>query len=156
VNVTATLIAQLAAFGVLVWFVMNFLWGPITRLMEERKTRIADGLAAGERGRREQELAEKRAKTVVQEAKGQAAEIVSQAQKRATEIIEEGKAQAREEGNRLLQASRAEIEHETTRAREQLRQQVASLAVAGAEKILQREVDPQEHQKILEGLVKQL
>jgi F-type H+-transporting ATPase subunit b len=156
VNVTATLIAQLAAFAVLVWFIMRFLWGPITGLMEERKTRIADGLAAAERGKREHELGEKRATTLVHEAKGQASEIVSQAQRRATEIIEEAKQQARAEGERLLQAARAEIHQEMNRAREQLRQQVAALVIDGAEKVLQREVDVQEHQKVLDRIVKQL
>ncbi len=143
-NMTATLIGQILTFAALVWFINRFLWGPLTRMMADRSKRIADGLAAAERGQHEQELAEKRAMEVLHGAKGQAAEIISQAQRRAGEIIEEAKNDARGEGERLLQAARAEIDQEVNRAREQLRSQVASLAVAGAERVLAREIDPQD------------
>lgn len=155
-NVTATLIAQIATFAVLVWFINAFLWGPMTKMMEDRRKRIADGLAAAERGKHEQELAEQRAKEVIHEAKQQAADILAQAQKRANEIVEEAKANARNEGDRLLAAANAEIEQEVYRAKEQLRGQVVSIAVAGAAKVLSREIDAKAHDALLKDLVAQI
>lgn len=155
-NFTATLISQIITFGVLVWFVQRFLWGPLTNMMEERKKRIADGLAAAERGKHEKDLAEQRAKEFLKEAKAQSAEVVAQAQKRATEIVEEAKGDARAEGERLLAAARAEIEREVNQAREHLREQVAVLAVAGAEKILQREINADAHKDIVHALAEQI
>ena len=155
-NVTATLIGQMVAFGILVWFVNRFLWGPLTNLMEERKKRVADGLAAAERGKYEQELAEKRAKEVLSEAKEKAAEIIAQAQKRADVIIEEAKKAARMEGERLKVAANAEIQQEMNRAREDLRAQVVSIAVAGASKILKRELDEQADEALVKELVAQI
>jgi ATP synthase, F0 subunit b len=152
VNVTATLIGQMITFAIFVWFIQRYLWGPLTRMLEERKKRVAEGLAAGERGKREQALAEQHAQDLLQDSKRSAAEIIAQAQKRATEIIEESKADARAEGERLLIAARAEIEQEINRAKEQLREQVAALAIAGAEKILGREIDAEAHSKMLEKL----
>jgi F-type H+-transporting ATPase subunit b len=155
-NVTATLIGQMVAFGILVWFVNRFLWGPLTNLMEERKKRVADGLAAAERGKHEQELAEKRAKEILSEAKEKAAEIIAQAQKRADVIIEEAKESARTEGERLKVAANAEIQQEMNRAREDLRAQVVSIAVAGASKILKRELDEQANETLVKELVAQI
>ena len=152
-NLTATLIGQMLTFAALVWFVQRFLWGPLTQVMEDRKTRIADGLAAADRGRHEKELAEERAKGILQDARGKAIEIVNQAQRRAGEIVEQAKVAARDEGQRLLTAAEAEIAMESNRAREQLRAQVASLAVAAAEKILQREVDKAAHQQLLDQVI---
>jgi F-type H+-transporting ATPase subunit b len=156
VNFTATLIAQIITFGVLVWFVQRFLWGPLTNMMDERKKRIADGLAQAERGKHEQELAEQRAKEFIKEAKVQAAEVIAQAQKRAGEVFEEAKADARAEGERLLAAAQAEIERERNQAREKLREQVAVLALAGAEKILQREINADAHKDIVHSLAQQI
>jgi F-type H+-transporting ATPase subunit b len=156
VNFTATLIAQIITFGVLVWFVQRFLWGPLTNMMEERKKRIADGLAQAERGKHEKELAEQRAKEFLKEAKVQAAEVVAMAQKRAGDLFEEAKVDARAEGERLLVAARAEIERERNQAREQLREQVAHLALAGAEKILQREINADAHKDIVQSLAQQI
>ncbi|ADE16960.1 ATP synthase F0, B subunit [Nitrosococcus halophilus Nc 4] len=155
-NVTATLIGQMVAFGILIWFVNRYLWGPLTRLMEERKKRVADGLAAAERGKHEQELAEKRAKETLHEAKEKAAEIISQAQKRANEIVEEAKESAHAEGERLKAAANAEIQQEMNRAREDLRGQVVSIAVAGASKILKRELDEEANQALVKELVGQI
>lgn len=155
-NVTATLIGQMVAFGILIWFVNRYLWGPLTRLMEERKKRVADGLAAAERGKHEQELAEKRAKETLHEAKEKAAEIISQAQKRANEIVEEAKESAHAEGERLKAAANAEIQQEMNRAREDLRGQVVSVAVAGASKILKRELDEEANQALVKELVGQI
>lgn len=152
-NITATLIGQIVTFLILVWFIKRFLWGPLINMLEERRQRIADGLAAGERGRHEQELAEKRAAERLHEAKQQAQEIIVQAERRATEIVEEAKNQARKEGERLLEAAQAEIEQEVNRAREGLRGQVVSLAVAGAGRVLKREIDAKAHDELLNELV---
>jgi len=143
-------------FAVLVWFVNRFLWGPMTRMMEDRKKRIADGLAAAERGKHEQELAEKRAAEVIHEAKEQASEIIAQAQKRSNEIVEEAKDSARAESERIVAAANAEIEQEVHRAREQLRGQVATLAVTGASRIMEREIDAANHQQMLDELAAEI
>ncbi|ADJ29850.1 F0F1 ATP synthase subunit B [Nitrosococcus watsonii] len=155
-NVTVTLIGQMVAFGILIWFVNRFLWGPLTNLMEERKKRVADGLAAAERGKHERELAEKRAKETLHEAKEKAAEIITQAQKRAGEIIEEAKEAAQAEGERLKISANAEIQQEMNRAREDLRSQVVSIAVAGASKILKRELDEKANEALVKELVAQI
>lgn len=151
-----TLLGQILTFAVLVWFIKRFLWGPLTQIMEDRKTRIADGLAAAEHGKREQELAEDRAKKVLLEAKQQAADIITQAQKRGGEIVDEAKVGAREEGARLIAAARAEIEQEVNRVKEELRGQVVSIAMDGARKVLEREVDEQTHNALLTKLAAQI
>ncbi len=155
-SVTATLFGQMITFFVLVWFVSRFLWGPMTRLLAERNKRIADGLAAAERGKRELALAEQHKGEIVQAARAQASEILAQAEKRAGEIVDEAKAQARLEAERILAAARADIGQEMNRAKEQLRMTVAALAVAGAAKIIEREIDPKAHAKLLESVVSQL
>lgn len=155
-NITLTLIAQILTFLLLVWFINAKLWGPLTKMLEDRKTRVAEGLAAAERGRHEQELAEQRAEEHLREAKQQAAEIIGQAQKRASEIVEEAKNDAVAEGSRLKAAAEAEITQEVNRAREQLRGQVVQLAVVGAGRVLEREVDASAHDKALEDLVAQI
>ncbi len=155
-NINLTLIGQSITFVFFVWFCMKFVWPPIMAALDERRKKIADGLAAAERGVHEQELAEKRATEVLHEAKLQAQEIIGQSQKRASEIVEESKQQAREEGERLLTAARAEIEQEVNRAREELRGQVANLAIAGASKVLRREVDAAANEDLLKDLVSQL
>lgn len=155
-NINATLIGQAIAFFLFVVFCMKYVWPPIMNALQERKKKIADGLAAGERGRHEQHLAEERAKDILREAKDQAGEIISRAEKRANEIIDEAKSEAREEGSRLLTASRAEIVQEINRAKEDLRAQVVSLAVQGAGKVLQREVDPKVHSDLLEQLAAEI
>lgn len=155
-NINVSLFAQIAAFALMIWLVNRFLWGPFSRLLEERQTRIADGLAAAEKGSRDLELAEKRAIEVIQEARNQAAEIIAQSERRASEILEEAKADARVQGERLVEAARAEIEQESNRAREQLRGQVAALAVAGAGKIIRREIDRTAHDELLRDLASQI
>ncbi len=155
-NVTATLFGQMLTFAVLVWFVKGVLWEPMLRMLEERKKRIADGLAAAERGLHEKELAEKHAHDLIHEAKGKAADIIGQAQKRAGEIVEEAKVDARSEGERLLSAARAEITQEVNRTKEGLRKEVVALAMAGAEQVLMREVDSAAHNELLEKLAGQL
>ena len=155
-NINLTLFGQMVAFAVFVWFTMKFVWPPIVKAMEERKTRIADGLAAAERGQHEQELAKKHAKDTMLEAKQQAAEIKSAAEKQAVLIIEEAREKAKEEGNRQLAAAQAEIDQETNKAREVLRAKVAELAVLGAEKILRKEIDADAHKDIVESVANQI
>ena len=155
-NINLTLIAQLVSFAVLVWFTMKFVWPPLVKAMDERKAKIADGLAAAERGQHEQELAEKRAKDTLHQAKQQAAEIKANAEKQAAMIIEEARDKAKEEGNRQLAAAQAEIEQETNKAREALRSKVAELAVMGAEKILRKEIDADAHKDIVEAVANQI
>ena len=155
-NINLTLFLQMLTFAVFVWFCMKYIWPPIVNALAERKAKIAEGLAAAERGHHEQELGQKRAKEIMQEAKLHAAEIVNQAQKRASEIVEESKVDARSEGDRLVTAAKAEIEKEANRAREELREKVANLAVAAAEKILEKEIDATAHKSIVESFAKQI
>jgi len=155
-NINATLIGQAIAFFLFVMFCMKYVWPPIMHALQERKKKIADGLAAGERGKHEQQLAVERAKDILREAKDQAGEIITRAEKRANEIIDEAKSQAREEGSRLLTASRAEINQEINRAKEDLRAQVVALAMLGAGKVLQREVDAKAHAELLNQLTAEI
>ena len=155
-NVTATLFGQMGTFLVLVLFVMKFLWKPILNALEDRRARIADGLAAAEKGREEQARAEERAAEALKEAREQASEIIAQAQRRGAEIVEESKSAARVEGERLLLVARAEIEQESLRTREALRKEVGRIALAGAERLLRREVDADRHAELLGQLAKEL
>ncbi|MDY6993995.1 MAG: F0F1 ATP synthase subunit B [Pseudomonadota bacterium] len=155
-SITITLFGQILTFLVLVLFVWRFLWGPVTQTMAERQKRIANGLAAAERGKHELELAEHHATDRLRSAKQDAADIIAAANKRADEIIEEAKEKARQEGQRQLDAAQAEIELETNRAREHLREQVLSLAVAIAEKVLSREIDATAHNEFVEKMIKEL
>ncbi|NQZ54872.1 MAG: F0F1 ATP synthase subunit B [Piscirickettsiaceae bacterium] len=152
-NLNATIIGQMIAFAIFVAFCMKYVWPPIMAALEERKKKIADGLAAAERGRHEQELAEKRAQQVIHEAKEQANEVISQAQRRGNEIVDEAKDNARTEGDRILTSAKAEIEQEANRAKDELRSQVGSIALAGAAKILSREIDDKAHTDLLDELV---
>ena len=138
-NINATLIGQSIAFFVFVWFVMKYVWPPIINALNERKEKIAEGLAAADRGQKEQVLAQERATEVIKQAKAEAAGIISQAEKRRNEIIEDAKTAAVEEGERLKSSAQAEIEQEIQRAKEALRVQVASIAIAGAERIVSKE-----------------
>lgn len=151
-NINATIFGQLATFAILIWFVMKYVWPPIVGLMDSRAKRIADGLAAAERGRHELELASHRSGDVLREARQKATEIITQAEHRAGQIVEEAKTQARTEGERIKASAHAEAQQEYARAREGLRQRVADLAVAGAEKILRREVDAEIHSEFLAEL----
>lgn len=155
-NITATLIAQMIAFVLLIWFVNKVLWGPMSAMLAERQKRIADGLAAAEKGKHDLELAEKRVKEELQAAKAKAAEIMAQAEKRANAIVDEARVNARAEGDRQLAAAQAEIERETNRAKEQLRGQVASVAMAGATRILKREIDAKSHGEVLNDVIAQI
>jgi len=156
VNLTFTLFAQAAVFIAFVLFTKRFVWPYMLRAIETRQKTIADGLAAAEEGRRSLELSTRRADDEVRKARERAAEVIAQAEKRAAQMIEEARNAAKDEGNREKAAAKAEIAQELTRAREQLRDHVASLAVAGAEKILRREVDARAHAELLDAIKKQL
>lgn len=155
-NINFTLISQAMAFAIFIWFTVRFVWPPLMRAIENRQKTIADGLAAGERGKRELELASQRSGDVVREAKQRASDIITQAEKRAAEIVDEAKVAAREEGGRILVGAKADVEQEVFRAKEVLRQQVADLALAGAAKILRREVDEKAHAELLASLKAEL
>ena len=155
-NINATLIGQAIAFGIFIAFCMKYVWPPIMQALEERTKKIADGLAAAERGRHEQELAEKRAQQVISEAKEQANEIISQAQRRSNEIVDESKDTARVEGERILISAQAAIEQEANKVKDELRGQVGSIALAGAAKILNREIDDKAHTDLLKELVSRI
>jgi F-type H+-transporting ATPase subunit b len=155
-NLNLTLIAQVVSFSAFIWFTVKFVWPHMLRAIETRQKTIADGLAAAEQGRRSLELSSRQADEAVKEARARASEILAQAEKRAAQLIDEARGAAKEEGNREKAAAKAEIEQEVTRAREQLRDRVAALAVAGAEKILRREVDARAHGEFLESIKRQL
>jgi F-type H+-transporting ATPase subunit b len=155
-NINATMIGQSITFFVFVWFCMKFVWPPIVSALEARRKQIADGLAASERGKHELELAAKRASENLHEAKLKAAEIITQAEKRALQLVDEAKNAAKEEGDRMIVAAKAEIEQESHRAREALRGEVAQLVVAGASRVLRREVNPQAHADLLEAIKNEL
>lgn len=155
-SINATLIGQMITFALLVWFTMKYIWPPLFDSLEERKKKIADGLAAAEKGQEEMQLAEKKAKSVLKEAKEQSSEIVNLAQKRANEIVEESKETAKQEGDRMILAAQAQIEQEMQQAKEGLRQEVAALAVNVAEQILSAEIDKTKHQDIVSKVSNQL
>jgi len=156
VSINATLIGQMITFALLVWFTMKYIWPPLFDSLEERRKKIAEGLAAAEKGQEEMQLAEKKAKNVLKEAKQQSSEIVSLAQKRANEIVEESKEAAKKEGDRLVLAARAQVEQEMQQAKEGLRQEVAALALVAAEQILGAEIDQAKHQDIINNVSNQL
>lgn len=155
-SITFTLIAQALAFILFIIFTVKFVWPPMLRAIEARQKTIADGLAAGEQGKKSLEVSSKQAEQAIQEARGRAAEIITQAEKRGAQVVDEAKSTAKAEGEREKAAAKADIQQEVSRAREQLRAQVAALAVAGAEKILRREVDAKAHADLLDGIKKQL
>jgi len=155
-NINLTLIGQTITFFVFVWFCYKYVWPPLVNALEQRTKKIADGLAAAERGKHEKELAEERARELLREAKEQAGEILNRADRRAAEIIDEAKDEAREEGNRLKSAAQAELEQEVNRVREDLRSHVVSIALAGAGKVLEREVDAAAHADMLERMAAEI
>lgn len=155
-NINATLIGQLIAFAVFVLFCMKYVWPPLMAAIEERQKKIADGLAASERAEKDLQIAQEKATEQLREAKHQAAEIIEQAKKRAAQIVEQETERAHEERKKIVAAGQAEIEAERNRAKEELRQQVAALAIAGAEKILARQIDAAAQSDIVEKLVAEL
>ena len=155
-NINLTLLAQAVSFAILIWFTVKLIWPPLLRAVETRQKTIADGLAAAQRGKLELEQASQKAGQELSAAKEKASDIIAQAEKRATEIIEEAKGTAKTEGDRIIAGARAEIDQEVNRAKESLRQQVSSLAVAGAENILRKEIDAKAHADMLNTLANEL
>ena len=155
-NINLTLLAQAVSFAILIWFTVKLIWPPLLRAVETRQKTIADGLAAAQRGKLELEQASQVAGEQLNAAKQKASDIIAQAEKRATEIIEEAKGTAKTEGDRIIAGARAEIDQEVNRAKETLRQQVSALAVAGAEKILRKEIDAKAHADMLNTLANEL
>jgi len=156
VNINLTIIGQAIAFFIFVVFCMKYVWPPLTSALAERKKKIAEGLDAAERAERDLKLAQEKATDNLRESKEQAAAIIEQANKRANQIVDEAKEQAREEANRVKAAAEAEIEQEINQAKEALRAQVAALAIAGAEKILEASVDEKAHAQLVEKLAAEL
>ncbi|MFO7287454.1 MAG: F0F1 ATP synthase subunit B [Gammaproteobacteria bacterium] len=152
----ATLIGQTIAMIFFVWFTMKFIWPPIMNAIEARQVAIADGIAAAQRGQTDLENAKAEAAKIIAEARDQARSIIDQANSRASAILEAAKAEAEAEKQRRLEAARAQIDVEINRAREELRGQVAAIAVAGAERILKREIDAAAHRDLLERLAAEL
>ena len=155
-NINATLIGQTIAFIVFVWFCKKYVWPPLMSAIEERQKKIADGLAASERAEKDLELAQEKASSQLKDAKAQAAEIIEQAKKRASALVEEETQRGQSEREKIIAQGYAEIEAERNRAKEELRKQVAMLAVAGAQQILQREIDASAQSDIVEKLVAEL
>jgi F-type H+-transporting ATPase subunit b len=149
VNINLTLVIQMVVFALLIWFTMKFIWPPILGLMEARSKKIALGLAAAEKGQQDFALAAQRAEVVITEARGRANEIVDQANRRANEMIEAAKQQAVKEGERIMASAKTQIELATTKAREDLRKDVARLTVATASKVLGREIDAKAHADLI-------
>lgn len=155
-NFSATLWGPMISFLLFVWFTMKYVWPPIQQALAARQQQIADGLAAGERGKQELEKAQSEVEAMRRDAREQATEIINQASKRQDEMIEEARAEARAEADRILAAAREEVEQETRRAREELRQEVSSLAIQASSQILKREVDAKAHQDLIDQLATQL
>ena len=155
-DINMTLIGQTIAMVVFVWFCMKFIRPPLLAAIEERQEKIAEGLAAADKGQESLAKAQAEAESIVDDARKQATSILDQANARANEIVADGKADGVKERDRQLTAAKAEIEQETNRAREELRGQVSAIAVAGAEKILEREIDSKQHEDILGKLAAEL
>ena len=155
-DINLTLFAQGITFFAFIWFTVKFVWPPILAAIEERRTTIASGLAAADKGARSLEDAQVKITAMVEEARGQARQIVDQAQSRANGLVDEARVGATQERERILQSGQAEVEQQLNRARDELRAQVAGIAVAGAEKILAREIDTRTHQDLLDKLAAQI
>ncbi|MBX3645486.1 MAG: F0F1 ATP synthase subunit B [Rubrivivax sp.] len=155
-SINATLFFQMIVFAILVWFTMKFVWPPITAALDERAKKIADGLSAADKAKAELAQANKRVEEQLSAARNDAAQRLADAERLAQSMIEEAKGRANEEGAKIVAAARAEAEQEATKARETLREQVAALAVKGAESILKREVNPAVHAELLNRLKAEL
>jgi F-type H+-transporting ATPase subunit b len=155
-NINLTMLMQAVGFGLFIWFTAKFIWPPLMRAVATRQKQIADGLAAGEQGRQSLASAEKRIADLIAEAKARAGEIVATGEKFRSETMDQAKVEARAEGERIIAAAKAEVQQEVARAKEQLRNQVADLAVAGASKILKREVDAKAHADLLAAIRSEL
>jgi len=156
VDTNLTLIGQMISFSIFVWFCMKYVWPPLIKVMEERQAKIAAGLRDAERAQHDLKQAQQRGQDIIDEAKGQAAGLVEQANKRASQIIDEARRKASEEATRIKLQADSEVQQQIIAAREKLRSQVASLAVVGAERILERQVSQGDHDQMLAALAKDL
>ncbi len=155
-HINLTLVIQMAVFAVLIWFTMKFVWPMLLGPMQERERRIAQGLAAAGKGEEELKQAREGAESILREARERAGVIVDQAQRSANEILEQARSTATQEGQRLVAAAQQQIGLDAARAKEQLRQQVGSIAVAAAAKLLEREIDARAHEALLNEFAAQL
>ncbi len=155
-NINATLLGQAISFALFVWFCMKYVWPVLLQAIEERQKKIADGLQAAERAAKDLDLAQANASDQLKEAKRTATEIIEQANKRKAQILDEAREEAQAERQKILTQAEAELEAERNRARDDLRKQVATLAVAGAEKILERSIDKDAHKDILDNITAKL
>ena len=155
-SINFTLFAQAIVFAIFIWFTVRFIWPPLLAAMEERQKKIADGLAAADKGAKSLDEAKVRIAGMIEDARGQARQIIDQAQTRAGGIVEEARVAADKERERIIQSAKAEVDQQVNKARDELRGQVAAIAVAGAEKILAREIDARAHQELLTRLAAQI
>ncbi len=155
-SITSTLVIQMIVFLILVWFTMKFVWPPIASALDERASKIADGLAAADKAKSELSAANQRVEAELSKSRSETASLLADAERRAQAIIEQAKASATEEGNKIIAAARAEADQQTVKARESLRDQVAALAVRGAEQILRKEVNAGVHAELLNRLKTEL
>ena len=155
-NINATLFLQAIVFAILVWFTMRYIWPPISTALDERARKIAEGLAAADKAKADLAAADRRVEEELARARNETAALRADAERRAQAVIEEAKARATEEGNKIIAAARADAEQQTVKAREALREQVAALAVKGAEQILRREVNAGVHAELLNRLKTEL
>jgi F-type H+-transporting ATPase subunit b len=156
VNITVTLIIQMLVFFTLVWMVMKFVWPLITEMMDEREKRIATGLAAADKGQKSLDEANVRANEIIREARERAQQILDQANRRSNELVDEAKNTAKDEGGRIVSAARSEAATEASRARDALRREVGGLVVAGASRVLGREIDAATHARLLDELATEI
>lgn len=155
-DINATIIGQFLTFAILVWFTMKYVWPPITKTMHEREKKIAAGLEAAERSKRELEVAEQRALAIIREAKQQASQVIEQANLHSAQLIEEAKNQGKIENRRIVEMAQGEIERDMAQVKEALKNQLAKLAIAGAEKIIQRHLDAATHDALLNELAAEI
>jgi F-type H+-transporting ATPase subunit b len=156
VNINLTLIIQMIVFLLLVFFTMSFIWPPLMRAVAERQKKIAQGLAAADRGEQELQQAREGAEAILREARERAGQIIDQAQHRANDIMEQARTSASQEGQRLVASAQQQIGLEASRARETLRREVGEIVVAAASKLLEREIDPRAHQDLISKLAAQI
>lgn len=155
-DINATIIGQFLTFAILVWFTMKYVWPPITKTMHDREKKIAAGLEAAEKSKRELELAENKALSIIRDAKTQATHIIEQANVQSTHLVDDAKTHAKLESQRIVDMAQGEIDREVAQAKEALKAQVATLAIAGAEKIIQRHLDSKTHDDLLNELAAEI
>lgn len=155
-DINLTIIGQFITFAILVWFTMKYVWPPITKAMHNREKKIAAGLEAAERSKRELEAAEHTALGIIRDAKMQATQIIEQANSQSAKLVEEAKTQAKQEGQRIVEMAQGEIGREVAQAKEELKSKLAKLAISGAEKIIQREIDANAQESLLTQLAAEI